>query len=149
LQTLGKELDLPVFSMGDQVSPVEIAQKGIEFAKEENRDVVIIDTAGRLHVDEKLMQELTDIKETTEPQEIFLVVDAMTGQDAVNVAEAVNEDVGITSVILTKLDGDTRGGAALSIRAITEKPIKFIGTGEKLDALEPFHPDRMANRILG
>lgn len=149
LQTLGKELDIPVFSMGDQVSPVEIAEKAIAYAKTKNLDVVIIDTAGRLHIDETLMGELSDIKQAVDPQEIFLVVDAMTGQDAVNVAETFNEQLEITSVILTKLDGDTRGGAALSIRSMTQKPIKFVGMGEKLDALEPFHPDRMANRILG
>ena len=135
--------------MGDQVSPVEIAEKGLEEAIAENRDVVIIDTAGRLHIDETLMEELEDVKKAVNPNEIFLVVDAMTGQDAVNVADSFNDRLSITSVILTKLDGDTRGGAALSIRSVTNKPIKFTGTGEKLDALEPFHPDRMANRILG
>lgn len=149
LQTIGKELDIPVFSMGDQVSPVEIAQRGLEEAKAQNRDLVIIDTAGRLHVDEVLMNELRDIKATVKPEEIFLVVDAMTGQDAVNVADSFNEQLDISSVILTKLDGDTRGGAALSIREVTGKPIKFTGTGEKLDAIEPFYPGRMANRILG
>lgn len=149
LETLGRDLDIPVFSMGDQVSPVEIAEKGIQQAKDENRDVVIIDTAGRLHIDENLMNELEDIKAAVNPHEIFLVVDAMTGQDAVNVADSFNDRLGITSVILTKLDGDTRGGAALSIRSVTNKPIKFTGTGEKLEALEPFYPDRMANRILG
>src|SRR5699024_584160 len=118
-------------------------------AKDTNRNVVIIDTAGRLHVDETLMTELSDIKDAVNPQVIFLVVDAMNGQDAVNVADSFNERLDITSVILTKLDGDTRGGAALSISKITNKPIKFTGTGEKLDALEPFYPDRMANRILG
>lgn len=149
LETLGRDLDIPVFSMGDQVSPVEIAEKGIQEAKNQNCDVVIIDTAGRLHIDEQLMTELQDVKAAVNPDEIFLVVDAMTGQDAVNVADSFNDQLNITSVILTKLDGDTRGGAALSIRKVTEKPIKFAGTGEKLDALEPFHPDRMANRILG
>lgn len=149
LETLGRDLDIPVFSMGDQVSPVEIAEKGIQEAKDNNRDVVIIDTAGRLHIDENLMNELDDVKAAVNPHEIFLVVDAMTGQDAVNVADSFNDRLTITSVILTKLDGDTRGGAALSIRAITKKPIKFTGTGEKLEALEPFYPDRMANRILG
>jgi signal recognition particle subunit SRP54 len=149
LETLGRELDIPVFSMGDQVSPVEIAEKGIQQAKDENRDVVIIDTAGRLHIDENLMNELEDVKAAVNPHEIFLVVDAMTGQDAVNVADSFNDRLSITSVILTKLDGDTRGGAALSIRSVTNKPIKFTGTGEKLEALEPFYPDRMANRILG
>lgn len=149
LQTLGQQLDIPVFSMGDQVSPVEIATRGLEEAKAMNRDLVIIDTAGRLHIDEVLMKELEDVKAAANPDEIFLVVDAMTGQDAVNVADSFNSQLDITSVILTKLDGDTRGGAALSIREVTGKPIKFTGTGEKLDAIEPFHPDRMANRILG
>lgn len=149
LETIGKQLDVPVFSMGDQVSPVEIARQGIEKAKAEHLDFVLIDTAGRLQIDETLMQELSDIKETTQPTEIFLVVDAMTGQEAANVASSFNEQLDITGVILTKLDGDTRGGAALSIRAVTGKPIKFTGSGEKLDALEPFYPDRMANRILG
>ena len=149
LQTLGQQLDIPVFSMGDQVSPVEIATRGLEEAKATNRDLVIIDTAGRLHIDEVLMKELEDVKAAANPDEIFLVVDAMTGQDAVNVADSFNSQLDITSVILTKLDGDTRGGAALSIREVTGKPIKFTGTGEKLDAIEPFHPDRMANRILG
>ena len=149
LQTLGQQLDIPVFSMGDQVSPVEIAKRGLEEAKAQNRDLVIIDTAGRLHIDEVLMTELKDVKTAVQPDEIFLVVDAMTGQDAVNVADSFNDQLDITSVILTKLDGDTRGGAALSIREVTGKPIKFSGTGEKLDAIEPFHPDRMANRILG
>ncbi|SDQ06194.1 signal recognition particle protein [Carnobacterium viridans] len=149
LETIGKQLDVPVFSMGDQVSPVEIARQGIEKAKAEHLDFVLIDTAGRLQIDETLMQELSDIKETAQPTEIFLVVDAMTGQEAANVASSFNEQLDITGVILTKLDGDTRGGAALSIRAVTGKPIKFTGSGEKLDALEPFYPDRMANRILG
>jgi signal recognition particle subunit SRP54 len=149
LETLGKQLDMPVFSLGDQVSPVEIARQAIAKAKEEHHDYVLIDTAGRLHVDEALMGELKDIKELTKPDEIFLVVDAMTGQDAVNVAQSFNEQLGLTGVVLTKLDGDTRGGAALSIRAVTQTPIKFVGLGEKLDALEPFHPERMASRILG
>src|SRR4051812_11556429 len=149
LETLGKQLDMPVFSLGDQVSPVEIARQAIEKAKEEHHDYVLIDTAGRLHVDETLMGELKDIKELTKPDEIFLVVDAMTGQDAVNVATSFNEQLGLTGVVLTKLDGDTRGGAALSIRAVSQTPIKFVGMGEKLDALEAFHPDRMASRILG
>ena len=149
LETIGKQLDVPVFSMGDQVSPVEIARQGIEKAKAEHLDFVLIDTAGRLQIDETLMQELSDIKETTQPTEIFLVVDAMTGQEAANVAASFDEQLDISGVILTKLDGDTRGGAALSIRAVTGKPIKFTGSGEKLDALEPFYPDRMANRILG
>ncbi|ADU30785.1 signal recognition particle protein [Evansella cellulosilytica] len=149
LETLGKQLDMPVFSMGDQVSPVEIAKNAMEKAKEEHHDYVLIDTAGRLHVDEELMGELEEIKALTSPDEILLVVDAMTGQDAVNVAESFNERLGITGVVLTKLDGDTRGGAALSIRSVTDTPIKFAGMGEKVDALEPFHPDRMASRILG
>lgn len=149
LQTLGKQLDMPVFSLGDQVSPVEIAKEAIAKAKEEHHDYVLIDTAGRLHVDEKLMDELKDIKELTKPDEIFLVVDAMTGQDAVNVAQSFNEQLGLTGVVLTKLDGDTRGGAALSIRSVTNTPIKFVGMGEKMDALEVFHPERMASRILG
>ena len=149
LQTLGKQLDMPVFTLGDQVSPVEIAQQAIAKAKEDHHDYVLIDTAGRLHVDEALMGELKDIKELTKPDEIFLVVDAMTGQDAVNVAQSFNEQLGLTGVVLTKLDGDTRGGAALSIRAVTQTPIKFVGLGEKMDALEPFHPERMASRILG
>ncbi|MED3624253.1 signal recognition particle protein [Neobacillus thermocopriae] len=149
LETLGKQLNMPVFSLGDQVSPVEIARQAIAKAKEDHHDYVLIDTAGRLHVDEALMNELKDIKELTKPDEIFLVVDAMTGQDAVNVAQSFNEQLDITGVILTKLDGDTRGGAALSIRAVTQTPIKFVGMGEKMDALEPFHPERMASRILG
>ena len=149
LETLGKQLGMPVFSLGDKISPVEIARQAIEKAKEEHHDTVIIDTAGRLHIDSELMNELKEIKELAHPDEIFLVVDAMTGQDAVNVAQSFNDQLGITGVILTKLDGDTRGGAALSIRAVTEKPIKFAGMGEKMDALEPFHPERMASRILG
>ncbi|MEH7440983.1 signal recognition particle protein [Bacillus sp. JJ1122] len=149
LETLGKQLSMPVFSLGDQVSPVEIAKQAIAKAKEDHNDYVLIDTAGRLHVDENLMDELKQIKELSKPDEIFLVVDAMTGQDAVNVAQSFNEQLGLTGVVLTKLDGDTRGGAALSIRAVTNTPIKFVGLGEKLDALEPFHPERMASRILG
>lgn len=149
LETLGKQLDMPVFSLGDQVSPVEIAKQAIDKAKEEHRDYVLIDTAGRLHIDETLMDELKQVKEVTKPDEIFLVVDAMTGQDAVNVAQSFHEQLGLTGVVLTKLDGDTRGGAALSIKAVTNTPIKFAGMGEKLDALEPFHPERMASRILG
>lgn len=149
LETLGKQLNMPVFSLGDQVSPVEIAKRAIEKAKEEHNDYVLIDTAGRLHVDEALMDELKKIKELTKPDEIFLVVDAMTGQDAVNVASSFNEQLGLTGVVLTKLDGDTRGGAALSIRSVTNTPIKFVGLGEKMDAIEAFHPERMASRILG
>ncbi|MFJ7751965.1 signal recognition particle protein [Peribacillus muralis] len=149
LETLGKQLSMPVFSLGDQISPVEIAKQAIAKAKEEHHDYVLIDTAGRLHVDENLMGELKDIKDLTKPDEIFLVVDAMTGQDAVNVAQSFNDQLGLTGVVLTKLDGDTRGGAALSIRSVTNTPIKFVGMGEKLDALEAFHPERMASRILG
>lgn len=149
LETLGKQLDMPVFSLGTDTNPVEIAAKALEKAKADHHDYVIIDTAGRLHVDGDLMAELTEMKEKVQPDEIFLVVDAMTGQDAVNVAESFNEQLDITGVILTKLDGDTRGGAALSIKAVTDKPIKFAGMGEKLDQLEAFHPERMASRILG
>lgn len=149
LETLGTQLSMPVFSMGDQVSPVEIAKRSVEQAKEDHQDYVLIDTAGRLHLDETLMDELVNIKEAVNPDEILLVVDAMTGQDAVNVAESFNEQLGITGVVLTKLDGDTRGGAAISVKAVTDKPIKFAGTGEKIDALEAFHPERMASRILG
>ncbi|EAE8227107.1 signal recognition particle protein [Listeria monocytogenes] len=149
LETLGKQLDMPVFSLGDQVSPVEIAKQAIAKAKEEHLDYVIIDTAGRLHIDETLMDELKQVKEIATPTEILLVVDSMTGQDAVNVAQSFNKQLEITGVVLTKLDGDTRGGAALSIRSVTGKPIKFIATGEKMEALETFHPDRMASRILG
>ncbi|MGG0668993.1 signal recognition particle protein [Sporosarcina koreensis] len=149
LETLGKQLTMPVFSLGTDVSPVEIARQALAEAEKEHHDVVIIDTAGRLHVDENLMQELKDIRELSKPDEVFLVVDAMTGQDAVNVAKSFDEAIGITGVVLTKLDGDTRGGAALSIRSVTQKPIKFVGMGEKMDALEPFHPERMASRILG
>lgn len=149
LQTLGKQLNIPVFEMGTDVSPVEITKKALEYAKEEHLDYVLIDTAGRLHVDDELMNELVEVKEIAQPDEIFLVVDAMTGQDAVNVAEQFNSHLDVTGLILTKLDGDTRGGAALSIKAVTGKPIKFVGMGEKLDQLEEFHPDRMASRILG
>lgn len=149
LETLGGQLDMPVFSMGTEANPVDIAKKAIEKAKEEHRDYVLIDTAGRLHVDTDLMGELDEIKAAVNPDEIFLVVDAMTGQDAVNVAESFNDQLDVSGVVLTKLDGDTRGGAALSIRAVTGKAIKFAGMGEKLDQLEPFHPERMASRILG
>lgn len=149
LETLGKQLDLPVFSLGDQVKPEEIVTKALEHAKTNHHDFVLIDTAGRLHIDETLMGELENVKAIAKPNEIFLVVDAMTGQDAVNVADSFNELLGITGVVLTKLDGDTRGGAALTIKAVTGAPIKFVGLGEKLDALEPFHPERMASRILG
>ncbi|WP_419877069.1 signal recognition particle protein [Brevibacillus centrosporus] len=149
LQVLGEQLGVPVFTLGDQVSPVDIARQAIEHAKANHLDVVIIDTAGRLHIDEALMDELKQIREVARPDEILLVVDAMTGQDAVNVAESFNSQLELTGVVLTKLDGDTRGGAALSVKAVTGKPIKFAAMGEKLDALEPFHPDRMASRILG
>ncbi len=149
LETLGKQLDLPVFSLGDQVKPEEIVTKALEYAKTNHHDFVLIDTAGRLHIDETLMGELENVKTIAKPNEIFLVVDSMTGQDAVNVADSFNEKLGITGVVLTKLDGDTRGGAALSIKAVTGAPIKFVGLGEKLDALQPFHPERMASRILG
>ena len=149
LQVVGEKLDIPVFNMGDKESPVNIAKAGLSHAIKNNHDLVIIDTAGRLHIDEALMDELKSIKSEVKPHEILLVVDSMTGQDAVNVSESFNEALGIDGVVLTKLDGDTRGGAALSIRAVTQKPIKFIGMGEKLDDLEPFHPDRMAYRILG
>ena len=149
LEIVGGQLGIPVFQMGNEVSPVKIAEEGIKFANLKGYDMVFIDTAGRLHIDEELMNELRQIKEKTSPTEILLTVDSMIGQDAVNVAETFNELLDITGVILTKLDGDTRGGAALSIRYVTGKPIKFIGTGEKLDMIEAFHPDRMASRILG
>lgn len=149
LKIVGESVNIPVFSMGTKISPVEIAKAGVEFAKKNGHDMVFIDTAGRLHIDEELMTELVKIKENVVPAEILLVVDAMLGQDAVNVAKTFNELLDITGVVLTKMDGDTRGGAALSVKYITGKPIKFIGTGEKLDALELFHPDRMASRILG
>ena len=148
LETVGAQLDVPVFQMG-QTNPVDIAKAAIEHAKKHGNDIVFLDTAGRLHIDAEFMDELKNIKAAVEPAEILLVVDAMTGQDAVNAANAFDEALGITGVMLSKLDGDARGGAALSIRAATGKPIKFIGTGEKLDMIEPFHPDRMASRILG
>ena len=148
LKVVGSQLELPVFEQG-QGDPVEIAQNAIRHARDYGSDMVFLDTAGRLHVDETLMDELKRIKAAVHPNEILLVVDAMTGQDAVNAASAFDEALGIDGVILTKLDGDARGGAALSIRAATGKPIKFVGTGEKLDMIEPFHPDRMASRILG
>ncbi len=148
LETVGGQLGIPVFQMGTE-APVKIATSAIEHAKRYGNDLVILDTAGRLHIDEQLMDELKRIKSAVSPDEILLVVDAMTGQDAVNAASAFDEALGITGVMLTKLDGDARGGAALSVRAVTGKPIKFSGTGEKLDAIEPFHPDRMASRILG
>jgi len=149
LQIVGKQIDIPVFAMGDKVSPVDIAKASMEYARKEGCDVVIIDTAGRLHIDEELMNELKSIKSSVRPMETLLVVDAMTGQDAVNVSESFNNSLGLTGVILTKLDGDTRGGAALSIREVTGKPIKFSGVGEKMSDLEVFHPERMASRILG
>ena len=149
LQVVGEKLDIPVFTMGDKESPVKIAKEGVKFANLKGYDMVFIDTAGRLHIDEELMGELQDIKKVTDPTEILLTVDAMIGQDAVTVAEHFNEQLDVTGVILTKLDGDTRGGAALSVRHVTGKPIKFVGVGEKLDAIEAFHPDRMASRILG
>ncbi|WP_291651992.1 signal recognition particle protein [Clostridium sp.] len=149
LEVVGKQIDIPVFQMGDKVNPVDIAKAGIAHARENGNNVIIIDTAGRLHIDENLMEELKSIKEEVNPQEILLVVDSMTGQDAVNVAESFNNSLDVSGVILTKLDGDTRGGAALSIRSVTEKPIKFIGVGEKMSDFEVFYPDRMASRILG
>jgi len=149
LQIVGEKLSIPVFEMGDKESPVKIAKEALKFANLKGYDTVFIDTAGRLQIDEVLMQELQDIKREVEPTEILLTVDSMIGQESVNVAETFNNLLDITGVILTKLDGDTRGGAALSIRYITGKPIKFIGVGEKLDQIEPFHPDRMARRILG
>ncbi len=149
LEVVGGQLDIPVFQMGDKVSPVKIAEEGIKYAIQKGYDMVFVDTAGRLHIDEELMDELKSIKAKVQPSEILLTIDAMIGQDAVTVAQTFNELLDITGVILTKLDGDTRGGAALSVRYITGKPIKFVGTGEKLDTIEPFHPDRMASRILG
>lgn len=149
LQVVGDSVDVPVFSMGDKISPVDIAKAGVEHAKRNGNDVVLIDTAGRLHVDENLMEELIEINNEVNPSEILLVLDAMTGQDAVNVAASFDEKLSLTGAILTKLDGDARGGAALSIRTVTDVPIKFIAMGEKLDQIEVFHPDRMASRILG
>ncbi len=148
LKIVGEKAEVKVFEMG-QSDPVEIAKKGVRFAQDYNHDVVILDTAGRLHIDEKLMDELKNIKAETSPDEIMLVVDAMTGQDAVNVAKAFDEALGIHSILMSKLDSDTRGGAALSVLSITGKPIKYVGMGEKLDDFEQFHPDRMASRILG
>ncbi|MBR2452887.1 MAG: signal recognition particle protein [Clostridia bacterium] len=149
LQVVGSQLELPVFTIEGNQNPVEIAEKALQHARLHSNDVLIVDTAGRLHVDEELMDELKNIKEKIDPTEILLVVDAMTGQDAVNVAEAFNSQLEIDGVVLTKLDGDTRGGAAISVRAVTQKPIKFCGMGEKLTDLEVFHPERMASRILG
>ena len=148
LQVVGQQLDVPVFEMG-QIDPVTIAREAVKYAADHGNDMVFLDTAGRLHIDETLMDELRNIKSAVKPHEILLVVDAMTGQDAVNAAKAFDDALGIDGVMLTKLDGDARGGAALSIRAATGKPIKFVGTGEKLDMIELFHPDRMASRILG
>ena len=148
LQVVGEQVNVPVFERGGQ-DPVKTAKEAVEYARHYGRDVLIIDTAGRLHIDTELMEELRRIKSEVKPQEVLFVVDSMTGQDAVNVAKTFNEDLGIDGVILTKLDGDTRGGAALSVRAVVGKPIKFSGTGEKLSDIEPFHPDRMASRILG
>ncbi|MCB5558620.1 signal recognition particle protein [Anaerosalibacter bizertensis] len=149
LQVVGEKVDVPVFSMGDKNDPVDIAKAAVEHGKRNGNDLIIIDTAGRLHIDENLMDELEGIKNGVNPNEILLVVDSMTGQDAVTVAETFNGRLGITGVVLTKLDGDARGGAALSIRSVTGKPIKYVGMGEKLDELRAFHPDRMASRILG
>ena len=148
LETVGGQLGIPVFSLGE-ISPVTIAEEAVKYAVKKGYDMVFLDTAGRLHVDEKLMAELSDIKKAVNPTEILLVVDAMLGQDAVNVAESFNNLLDITGVVLSKIDGDTRGGAALSVKYVTGKPIKFVGKGEKLDAIEPFYPDRMARRILG
>ena len=149
LQILGEKLDIPVFTLGEKEKPVKIAKEGLKHAEKMGYDMVFIDTAGRLHIDEELMGELQDIKKAVDPTEILLTVDAMIGQDAVTVAEHFNSQLDVTGVILTKLDGDTRGGAALSVRHVTGKPIKFVGVGEKIDAIEPFYPDRMASRILG
>ncbi|MBQ8208003.1 MAG: signal recognition particle protein [Clostridia bacterium] len=149
LQIVGEALDIPVFALGDKESPVKIAKEGLKYAESKGYDMVFVDTAGRLHIDEELMNELKSIKAEVNPTEILLTIDAMIGQDAVNVASTFDELLDITGVILTKLDGDTRGGAALSVRHVTGKPIKFVGTGEKLDTIEPFYPDRMASRILG
>ena len=149
LQKVGRDYNIPVFEMGDKISPVEIAKNAVAESAKNKNDVVIIDTAGRLHINEELMDELKNIKSAVRPQEILLVIDAMTGQDAVTVAESFNEQLGVDGIILTKLDGDARGGAALSVRSVTGKPIKYIGMGERMEDLEPFYPDRMASRILG
>ncbi|MEA4972781.1 MAG: signal recognition particle protein [Candidatus Metalachnospira sp.] len=149
LQVVGSTYNIPVFEMGDKVSPVEIAKEAVKHAEKNRNDVILIDTAGRLHINEELMEELQNIKSAVRPQEILLVVDAMTGQDAVTVAESFNAQLGVDGILLTKLDGDARGGAALSVRSVTGKPIKYIGMGEKMEDLEPFYPDRMASRILG
>ncbi|MBB3109363.1 signal recognition particle subunit SRP54 [Paenibacillus phyllosphaerae] len=149
LQVLGEQIGAPVFTMGDQTAPVDIARAAMQHAKDNGNDYVIVDTAGRLHIDEALMEELRQVHEVTQPDEVLLVVDAMTGQEAVNVAQSFHNQLELTGVILTKLDGDTRGGAALSVKAVTGCPIKFVATGEKIEPLEPFHPSRMASRILG
>ncbi len=149
LQVLGEQVGVPVFSLGNEISPVEIARQSLDKAAHLACDTIIIDTAGRLHIDEKLMEELQNIKAAVQPHEILLTVDAMTGQDAVTVADTFNKDLGLTGLVVTKLDGDARGGAVLSVREVTGCPVKFVGMGEKLDALEPFYPDRMASRILG
>ena len=149
LEVLGEQTGVPVFSLGDGTNPVEIARRGVEHARSQGSDYVLIDTAGRLQIDDALMEELRQIRDAVRPDEVLLVVDAMTGQEAVNVAQSFHEQLTLTGVVLTKLDGDTRGGAALSVKAVTGCPIKFASTGEKLDQLEPFHPDRMASRILG
>jgi signal recognition particle subunit SRP54 len=149
LLTLGKQIDVPVFQLGTDADPVEIARQGVEKAKADGINTVIIDTAGRLQIDQDMMAELARIKQTVQPQEVLLVVDAMTGQEAANLTRTFHEQIGITGAILTKMDGDTRGGAALSVRQISGQPIKFIGVGEKVEALQPFYPDRMASRILG
>ncbi len=149
LQVVGKSVDVPVFTMGDKIDPVDISKASLEHAKKNGNDVLIIDTAGRLQIDEKLMQELKNIYDALEPSEVLLVLDSMTGQEAVNVADTFDDTLKLTGVILTKLDGDARGGAALSIRAVTDVPIKFIASGEKMENIEVFHPDRMASRILG
>jgi len=149
LQIVGSTYNIPVFEMGDKVSPVTIATKSMDFARENGHDIVLIDTAGRLHIDDELMDELAQIRQNVKPQEILLVVDAMTGQDAVNVAKTFDEKLGLDGIIVTKLDSDTRGGAVLSVKSVTGKPVKYVGMGEKLEDMEPFHPDRMASRILG
>jgi signal recognition particle subunit SRP54 len=149
LKQLGEQIQVPVFAMDSEFDAVKIAKNGVEFAKKNYRDVVIVDTAGRMHIDEEMMREVEMVKEAIKPNEILFVVDAMTGQEAVNVAKEFNDRLNFDGVVLTKLDGDARGGAALSIKAVTGKPIKFVSAGEKLDAIEPFYPDRMASRILG
>lgn len=149
LITLGKQIDVPVFEMGTDANPVEIARQGIAQAKAAGVDTVIVDTAGRLQIDPVMMAELAEIKKTIQPDEVLLVVDAMTGQEAANLTRTFHDEIGVTGAILTKMDGDSRGGAALSVRQISGQPIKFIGVGEKVEALQPFYPDRMASRILG